>query len=132
MRGRLAVDQSGKFTALSMQYDADLGAYISPVAAFANINNPLQSLTGCYAIPAAHAVFRLMHTHAVPTGPYRGAGRPEMALLVERLVDLAARRLEPIYADRKHPQPTPVVMAPPVRATYRGTCWYRWLGQAAP
>src|SRR6202043_1680701 len=90
---RLAVDQSGNFTALSMDYDADLGAYISPVTAFANINNPLQSLTGCYAIPAAHAVFRLMHTNAVPTGPYRGAGRPEMALLVERLVDLAARRL---------------------------------------
>ncbi len=91
--GRLALDEAGRFTALSMSYDADLGAYISPVAAFANLNNPLQSLTGCYAISAAHAVFRLMHTHAVPTGPYRGAGRPEMALLVERLVDIAARRL---------------------------------------
>lgn len=93
VRGRLAVDAAGRFTALSMEYDADLGAYISPVAVFANVNNPLQSLTGCYAIPAAHAVFRMMHTHAVPTGPYRGAGRPEMALLVERLVDIAARRL---------------------------------------
>lgn len=93
LRGRLALDEAGRFTALSMAYDADLGAYISPVAVFANINNPLQSLTGCYAIPAAHAVFRMMHTHAVPTGPYRGAGRPEMALLVERLVDIAARRL---------------------------------------
>jgi carbon-monoxide dehydrogenase large subunit len=91
--GRLAVDEAGRFTALSMTYDADLGAYLSPVAVFANINNPLQSLTGCYAIPAAHAVFRMMHTHAIPTGPYRGAGRPEMALLVERLVDIAARRL---------------------------------------
>jgi carbon-monoxide dehydrogenase large subunit len=93
VRGRLAVDAAGRFTALSMSYDADLGAYISPVAVFANINNPLQSLTGCYAIPAAHAVFRMMHTHAVPTGPYRGAGRPEMALLVERMADLAARKL---------------------------------------
>jgi carbon-monoxide dehydrogenase large subunit len=93
MRGRLALDEAGHFTALSMSYDADLGAYISPVAVFANVNNPLQSLTGCYAIPAAHAVFRMMHTHAVPTGPYRGAGRPEMALLVERLADIAARRL---------------------------------------
>jgi carbon-monoxide dehydrogenase large subunit len=91
--GRLAVDAAGRFTALSMAYDADLGAYISPVAVFANVNNPLQALTGCYAIPAAHAAFRLMHTHAVPTGPYRGAGRPEMALLVERLVDIAGRRL---------------------------------------
>jgi aerobic carbon-monoxide dehydrogenase large subunit len=94
MRGRLAVDEAGRFTALSMSYDADLGAYISPVAVFANIHNPLQSLTGCYAIPAAHAVFRMMHTHAVPTGPYRGAGRPEMALLIERLVDLAAQALD--------------------------------------
>jgi carbon-monoxide dehydrogenase large subunit len=93
VRGRLAVDADGRFTALSMAYDADLGAYITPVSVFANVNNPLQSLTGCYAIPAAHAVFRMIHTHAVPTGPYRGAGRPEMALLVERLVDLAARRL---------------------------------------
>ncbi len=93
VRGRLTVDAAGRFTALSMCYDADLGAYISPVAAFANLNNPLQSLTGCYAIPAAHAVFRLMHTHAVPTGPYRGAGRPEMALLVERMADIAGRRL---------------------------------------
>ncbi len=93
VRGRLALDAAGRFTALSMLYDADLGAYISPVAVFANINNPLQSLTGCYAIPSAHAVFRMMHSHAVPTGPYRGAGRPEMALLVERLVDLAAARL---------------------------------------
>jgi carbon-monoxide dehydrogenase large subunit len=92
VRGRLALDAAGNFTALSMTYDADLGAYISPVAVFANINNPLQSLTGCYAIPAAHAMFRMMHTNAVPTGPYRGAGRPEMALLIERLVDLAARR----------------------------------------
>ena len=93
VRGRLAVDAAGRFTALSMEYDADLGAYISPVGVFANVNNPLQSLTGCYAIPAAHAVFRMMHTNSVPTGPYRGAGRPEMALLVERLVDIAARRL---------------------------------------
>lgn len=92
VRGRLALDADGRFTALDMLYDADLGAYISPVAVFANVNNPLQSLIGCYAIPQAHASFRLLHTHAAPTGPYRGAGRPEMALLVERLVDIAARR----------------------------------------
>ena len=90
VRGRLAVDAAGRFTALEMQYDADLGAYITPVAVFAAINNPLQSITGCYDIKAAHAQFRMLTTTAVPTGPYRGAGRPEMALLVERLVDLAA------------------------------------------
>jgi carbon-monoxide dehydrogenase large subunit len=33
-------------------------------------------------------------THKVPTGPYRGAGRPEAALVIERLVDVAAQQLE--------------------------------------
>jgi aerobic carbon-monoxide dehydrogenase large subunit len=92
VRGRLALDADGRFTALEMRYDADLGAYVSPVAVIANIHNPLASLIGCYDIPLAHAAFRLVLTNAVPTGPYRGAGRPEMSLLVERLVDLAARR----------------------------------------
>ena len=91
VRGRLAMDADGRFTALDVVYDADLGAYVSPVAAIANVHNPLASLTGCYAIRAAHASFRLVLTNAASTGPYRGAGRPEMALLVERLVDLAAR-----------------------------------------
>jgi carbon-monoxide dehydrogenase large subunit len=91
--GRLALDASHRFLALSMQYDADLGAYISPVAAFAAVHNPLQSVVGCYAIAHTHASFRLLHTHTVPTGPYRGAGRPEMALLIERLVDIASRTL---------------------------------------
>ena len=93
VRGRLAIDGEGRFTALEVGYDADLGAYVSPVSVIANIHNPLASLTGCYRIPAAHASFRLLLTNAAATGPYRGAGRPEISLLVERLVDLAARRL---------------------------------------
>ena len=91
--GKLGMDEQGRFTAFSMDYVADLGAYITVVAAFAAINNPLQSLVGCYTIPKAAAELRLVFTHAVPTGPYRGAGRPEMSLLIERLVDVAARRI---------------------------------------
>lgn len=91
--GRLAVDDKGRFTALAMSYDVDMGAYLSPAGVFAALNNPLQSVVGCYAIPTIHADMRALHSHAVPTGPYRGAGRPEMALLVEHLVDIAARRL---------------------------------------
>jgi carbon-monoxide dehydrogenase large subunit len=91
--GRLGLDAEGRFVALSMDYAADLGAYITPVAVFAAIHNPLQSLIGCYTIPRAYAELCLLHTHAVTTGPYRGAGRPEMALLIERLVDVAAREI---------------------------------------
>src|SRR5581483_2613893 len=71
---------------------ADLGAYLyasTPVT-------PLTAaslLTGCYAIPAAEVVVTGVATNKVPTGPYRGAGRPESALAIERAVDVAATEL---------------------------------------
>ncbi|WP_108484892.1 xanthine dehydrogenase family protein molybdopterin-binding subunit [Oceaniglobus ichthyenteri] len=90
LTGRLALDSAHRFTAISVQINADLGAYVHPVGAHISVNNPLMTITGCYRIPAARAQFDLMFTNAVPMGPYRGAGRPDIALLVERLVDMAA------------------------------------------
>lgn len=92
LTGRLGLDERGRFTALDMVYEADLGAYVTPVGAHINVHNPIQTLTGAYRIPQASALFRLVFTNATPLGPYRGAGRPDMAFLVERLVDEAARR----------------------------------------
>jgi len=51
-------------------------------------------MTGCYAIPAAEVAVTGVRTDKVPTGPYRGAGRPEAAYFLERTVDDAARLLE--------------------------------------
>jgi len=48
-------------------------------------------LTGCYTLKAAHVGVKVMVTNTAPTDAYRGAGRPEAAYLVERLVDKAAR-----------------------------------------
>ncbi len=90
LSGRLAMDAAHRFTALDVKIESDLGAYVHPVGAHISVNNPLATLTGCYKIPAASAVCHLRFTNTVPLGPYRGAGRPEMALLVERLVDEAA------------------------------------------
>lgn len=90
LSGRLALDQDLRFTAIDVRIEADLGAYVHPVGAHISVNNPLATLTGCYRIPAAAADIRLAFTNAVPVGPFRGAGRPEIALLVERLVDEAA------------------------------------------
>src|SRR5439155_8377283 len=61
-------------------------------------------LTGCYAIPAAEVDVVGAATTKVPTGPYRGAGRPEAALAIERLVDLAARELgiDPVELRRRN------------------------------
>jgi carbon-monoxide dehydrogenase large subunit len=50
-------------------------------------------LTGAYAVPAAEVTLSGAATNKPPTGPYRGAGRPEAALIIERLVELAAREL---------------------------------------
>ncbi len=98
LSGRLAIDRDGRFIAIDVRYDADLGAYVSAAGAQINVGTPLLTLTGAYAIPTARARFRLGFTNAAPTGPYRGAGRPDIALLVERLADLAARAsgLDPI------------------------------------
>ena len=50
-------------------------------------------LTGCYDIPYAYANVKGIYTNTGPTDAYRGAGRPEAAYLIERLVDKAAKEL---------------------------------------
>lgn len=94
LTGRLGLDEKGRFTAIEVRFDADLGAYLNPVGAHINVSNPMQTLTGCYRIPHAAARFGLYFTNAVPIGPFRGAGRPDIAYLIERLVDEAAVRLK--------------------------------------
>ena len=49
--------------------------------------------SGVYAIPAIHVAVKGVFTHTVPVDAYRGAGRPEAAYALERLIDYAARRL---------------------------------------
>ncbi len=86
----LAVD--GRILALRARVLADLGAYLystTPVAA----QTAAELLTGCYDVRAAEVEVVGVCTTKVPTGPYRGAGRPEAALAIERLVDLAAAEL---------------------------------------
>lgn len=90
LAGRLALDADHRFTALEISYETDLGAYVTTVGAFVNVHNPLQSGTGTYAIPSVVGRFAQYFTNAGPIGPYRGAGRPDTAMLVERLVDRAA------------------------------------------
>ena len=61
-------------------------------------------LTGTYVIPAAEVELVGAATTKVPTGPYRGAGRPEAAYLIERMVDEAARELvlDPVQLRRRN------------------------------
>ena len=87
--GELAMNSQGKFVAFRLNWIADMGAYLSPGSA-GHIRNTTTCLTGVYKIPALYALFRVPLTNTTPMGSYRGAGRPDIAYVVERFVDQAA------------------------------------------
>jgi carbon-monoxide dehydrogenase large subunit len=89
---KLAIDKEGKFLALSVDTLADMGAYLSLYAPFIPVIGA-EMLPGLYHFPACHIRLRGVYTHTVPVDAYRGAGRPEAAYVIERLVDVAAREL---------------------------------------
>src|SRR5262244_2081273 len=89
--GRLAMDANGKFLALDIDSIAALGAYHTSHGAFIATVNFARCLPCMYDIPAVGLRIRCLFTNTVPTGPYRGAGRPEANYCLERLVDEAAR-----------------------------------------
>jgi aerobic carbon-monoxide dehydrogenase large subunit len=89
----LALDADGRFLAIRVATVANMGAYLSNFSTFIPTLAGTQMLTGLYAMSAAHVGVKCVFTHTVPVDAYRGAGRPEAAFVVERLVDVAARRL---------------------------------------
>jgi carbon-monoxide dehydrogenase large subunit len=89
---RLALDADGTFRALDIDLIADMGAYLSCFAPYIPYLGAGMS-PGVYAIPACHVRVRGAFTNTVPVDAYRGAGRPEAAYVIERLVDAAAREL---------------------------------------
>jgi aerobic carbon-monoxide dehydrogenase large subunit len=88
----LGLDAGGRILALRASILADLGAYLLPTTAIPP-HTTAMLMTGCYDIPVAAVSVRGARTDKVPTGPYRGAGRPEGAYLLELTVDHAAREL---------------------------------------
>ena len=99
----LALDAGGRMLAVRASILADLGAYLLPTTAIPP-HTTAMLMTGCYDIPVAAVSVRGARTDKVPTGPYRGAGRPEGAYLLELTVDRAARELglEPAELRRRN------------------------------
>ena len=99
----LALDAGGRILAVRADILADLGAYLLPTTAIPP-HTTAMLMTGCYDIPVAAVSVRGARTDKVPTGPYRGAGRPEGAYLHELTVDRAARELglEPAELRRRN------------------------------
>src|SRR5580658_2168120 len=89
-RAELAADSRGKFLGLRVSVLANLGAYLSPFGSFVPTRST-DLVSGLYVFGAIHVNVKGVATNTVPVCAYRGAGRPEAAYLIERLVDAAAR-----------------------------------------
>jgi carbon-monoxide dehydrogenase large subunit len=90
-RVRLAADADGRLLGYELKIDADVGAY-----PHLGVGLPMQTAwmaTGPYATPKVHATVRSVLTNTMVTYPYRGAGRPEATIALERAMDVLARRL---------------------------------------
>jgi carbon-monoxide dehydrogenase large subunit len=91
--GALALDADGTIRGLRARIVAPLGAYLS-FSASTNPRNHARCLPGAYTIRDVEIEVTGAFTTTPPVGAYRGAGRPEAAFLIERLVDEAARALD--------------------------------------
>jgi len=88
----LALDRDGRVGAFRVKLLDDLGATAEGFGAV-SAAKPLASFTGCYAIPVAEYDLTIVATNKLPGSPYRGMGPPPHNLVLEQLMDVAAREL---------------------------------------
>jgi carbon-monoxide dehydrogenase large subunit len=91
--GELALDKRGRFLGMRLDWIAEMGAYLTPTGPVSHLRNPSTCMTGVYRIPALYGRWRTALTNTNPIAAYRGAGRPDIAYVVERLVTQAAAEI---------------------------------------
>jgi carbon-monoxide dehydrogenase large subunit len=103
-RAQLALDKDGRVLALRTHSLANVGAYGGVVGAMIQMLIGPWVSTSVYDIPLIDEHIQSVLTHTTPTGPYRGAGRPENIYIIERLMDAAARKtgLDPAELRRRN------------------------------
>lgn len=89
-RVRMGFDADGAILAVSLDILGGLGAH---TLSFVQLHNAYRIASTVYRVPRAFVRVRGALTNTTPTGPFRGAGRPEATLAVERTLDIAARKL---------------------------------------
>jgi len=102
-RVKAAFDGTGRILALDAEIDCDTGAYSA--FPFTCAVEPLMAATelpGVYKVPAYRARGRAVATNKAPAAPYRGVSRPQIVLVMERLMEKAAAvlRLDPLQVRR--------------------------------
>jgi aerobic carbon-monoxide dehydrogenase large subunit len=109
----------GTLVALRARVVADAGAYSSRGVFIPFVTQRMAS--GTYRIPRIEIHPTVVVTNTTPTGPYRGAGRPEAAAMCERAIDLVADELglDPVVVRRRNLVPPDAFpYTTPTGATY--------------
>lgn len=88
----MALDRSGRFLGLRVDLISNLGAYVHEFGPFISTGGVTMT-TGVYDLQAIDVTVKGVYTNTCPVDAYRGAGRPEAAFLIEKLVEECARRL---------------------------------------
>ncbi|MDA0655330.1 MAG: xanthine dehydrogenase family protein molybdopterin-binding subunit [Proteobacteria bacterium] len=99
----IALSKDGKFLAVRCKTLANLGAYVASRGPNPPMGN-IGTMAGTYTTEAMHVNVRAVLTNTHSTAPYRGAGRPEAAYVIERLIDSAAyeMNIDPAELRRKN------------------------------
>ena len=104
LNGSIALDAQGHILAIRFDDEVDVGAYNCYMSSFIGSRNLSITMGGVYKVPALYMQSTIFYTNTVPTSAYRGAGRPDIAYAVERLIDFAAHEhgFDPIEIRRKN------------------------------
>ena len=105
--GELALDEHGKILGLRSKSLFQMGAYFVGAALAAGAMS-IRFVPEAYDIQTMHIMSQGVFTNTSQSGPYRGAGRPEAAYFMERLIEHAARQIgiEPAELRRRNLIPT--------------------------
>lgn len=120
---QLALDENGKFLAFQIKAEADMGAYLNAVAPYVATSGAVRPFGQAYDIPAMHYRVDAMYTNTMTTDAYRGAGKPESSCTLERIIDLAAEKLNIDRLDirqRNLVRPEQLPYQTPMSETYDG------------
>ena len=92
-KAELALDKDGRILALRLEAFANIGAYPARAGVVIPLFVGPKVTTGTYDIPVVDLRLNCVLTNSATIGAYRGAGRPECILDLERVMDTAARQI---------------------------------------
>jgi carbon-monoxide dehydrogenase large subunit len=91
IESELGLDADGRFTALKVRYDVNVGTYMTFRSSVPVFN--IGGISGVYTTPAVAAEIYGIFTNTQATCAYRGAGRPDATYAIERIIDVAAAEM---------------------------------------